>query len=124
MVQTAGLGKELVHVAARDRAAQTLERAVPGNLLCRFKKTGPRGAGECAPDTDSPNAHTLEIRDGGEVGADEDVDRLRRNSVDEGFDVGQTAESCRVETVGAGFTVRLQATEGLAEIRPALNEVF
>ena len=81
-----------VEVRAGDDATQPTERALFGDLLRSGEKSRPRRPRERAANADPADADAGERGDVGEIAADPDVDRPRRDRVDDRLDIGEACE--------------------------------
>src|SRR5688572_4468455 len=115
-------GKAAVEFRRRNSAGKTGKRPSLGNLLRRFEETGPRCARQGAANTDPPNTGSRQLRHGGKITADEHVDGLRSDGVDDRSDVGPGSNTWRVEALGAGFRVSREPSDCFREIRPSGDE--
>src|SRR5262245_8874242 len=82
-----------IEIGERNRLAEPLECALLGELGGGSQEPRPRGACQRAADADAAHAELRQIDNGGEVGADENVDGFRGNGAHDGRDVLMTANT-------------------------------
>src|SRR5688500_3054113 len=92
------LPEHLLQLGERRRPCECGERSLLRDLARGREEAAPRRACECASDADPANAEVAELFHGGEVIADEHVQRLRCYGRDEFFDGLEVENARRVKT--------------------------
>lgn len=113
-----------VEIDERRRAREAGERSLFSDLLRRFQKSAPRCASQRTSHTDATHAGVRQLRNRGEVSANQRVHRLRCNCLDDHRDAGDVANAGRIETVGARIGVGEKAADRLGEIGATGDEPF
>jgi len=94
-------------------------------LLCRANESAPRCAGERAANTHPPRAqfgcitHCQTARS-----ANQNIDRLRRDGIDNCSDVIALGRTRRIQTIGAGFRIGDEAFDHLVNVLAADEKSF
>src|ERR1043165_6439970 len=112
-------GHALIELRTRNRAGERGERALLSDLMRSVEKSGPGRAGERAADADPAHAELAQLCDGREVGAERNIDGLRRDGVDDRLDLAEVAHAGGVEAVGARDGERGEAPDRLRDIGSA-----
>src|SRR4051812_30129855 len=97
--------EQRVELRVRCGLAEGVKRAAARDLPGRRQESGPRGARERAPDADAPHAEIGQLRNAGEVAADEDVHRLRRHRRDDRGNLADVADAWCIQAVRASIAV-------------------
>ena len=108
----------------RELALGDLEGTLLGDLLRRLRRREPRGARKRAADADAAHAERGRVLERDPAAGDEQVHRPGRGRLHHGGDVLVLADARRVEHVGAGGGIGLEAPHGLLDVRPAGEEAF
>ena len=105
-------------------SAKPPERPVLRDLRGGPQEATPRRPGQRAADADPSHPQRSQLGDGREIAADEHVDRLRGDGIDDRRDVRRGPQPGRVQALGPGLRIRDQAPDGLGKVGPADDESF
>src|ERR1041384_5986220 len=105
-----------VYLGERDCPRQAGEGPPLGDLLRRAEEPSPRRAGQRPADADPPDSRLGQLRDRGEVAANQHVDRPGRDGLYHGDDVAPGPDAGSVEAIGAGFGVCGEPPDRFGEV--------
>ncbi len=111
------LAEELIKFCERNAAGERFEGAVCSDAASRADEGTPSGERESGADGDAADPEVAELRYGEPriESGDQDIDRLRGDSFDDGGDVIRFADPRGIEAIGTGVGVGDETRERRAK---------
>ena len=112
------IAKERIQIIAGCRIGKAIEPALLRDQLGSTHEAAPGRASKRSANADPPYAQCRDLLHRESAGhAHQHIDRLRRDGGDHGRDVIARADARRVQAIGPGVRVGLEAGDRFAEVR-------